>query len=126
MNCIFTEIEGEPRNERGKRRVRCIACGRITKPTASPLDLIHAPCSAFPRKPPRKPGLGDHVHYWLTRWGIYYGPITWLLLRFRKRAVVSSGCTPCDERQEALNKIGWTIGGWAATIKTKVISFFRT
>lgn len=106
MKCDFKETNGQ-RDEKGRRTVACI-CGRTLR-TASELPNIHARCKLAPPLPPKPPGLGDYVHYWLTRWGIYYGPITWLKIRLRKHAPIDTGCVPCEARQETLNKAGWWV-----------------
>ena len=112
---IYCEFHETGEQVGKKRLVVCAGCGRRVV-SGSQLDRIHARCKLNPPDPPKKPGIGDYLHYWLTRWGIYYGPITWLRRQFAKEH--ENTCTPCAERQQAMNKAGW----WATEA---LASFYR-
>lgn len=100
MNCQFQPTD-EP-DDNGRRKYRCIRCGRNTAPTASERDRIFATCRVI--------GLGDYVTYWLALFGLTKERVEWF---------TGKPCG-CAQRQKSLNTFGerwrhwWNSRLWTA------------
>jgi hypothetical protein len=97
----------DPKEQGGKCVVCCMDCGSVLKiPCANdPKTITGCRLGRQLRQKIKKPwlhNLGDHVAVMLAKVGITKE--RWAKLRGRDPA--AGGCTPCQQRQEALNDLG--------------------
>jgi hypothetical protein len=107
MRCTFEELSTD-RDASGKRAVQCVVCKRIVRAKAD-LEHVHAECRTRRKRKRRKPGLGDYVKLWLTRWGITRE--AWLWLKHWGKPPAGAICG-CEARQETLNRAGSWVMRW--------------
>lgn len=119
MNCHF--VEHEPRDHRGRCRMRCERCRYVTR-TRTKLrpDQCDRPCSALPYWHEWGHWAAIALEaFWLpkTRWA-------WLIWRLGLVEVPDTGCGGCAARERWLNTLGGklaTSSKWWAKVLARVL-----